>query len=449
MNASGIFAFVAAYSIQVLLVLGLGIPLPRILGLKGPGFKLRYYGFLLGTILLLPALGTVSFRSEALPASPALHFQLIVTNSIVGSGDSHIFPGLLLVLGGVVLIRLATLVVGLAQLRMFSRSVPLLRPISPAIALHRDRLVRNATIAVTNRFSVPVSFGWRRPYILVPTGFSDLDAASQEAIICHELLHLKRGDWLVTIAEQVVKAVFWFHPAVHLLLDQIDLTREQLIDREVIRITGRPRVYLETLKQTAETFRRASVAPMIPFIRASHLKERVVSLKQEVCMSKTRLIVLSSVLFASLVALSAAAIATVPLTGSAFPGRAAGDPGLENSAPNPLPASNQEEQKRGEKNKEGQVSVSDEVDVRVKLIKKVNPVYPEEAKKQGITGTVVCNIRIAESGKVTEVKVTETPHELLSKAAADAVGQWEYEPPTKNGKSVSVQADVTIRFRLE
>jgi len=71
--------------------------------------------------------------------------------------------------------------------------------------------------------------------------------------------------------------------------------------------------------------------------------------------------------------------------------------------------------------------------VRIKLVKRVNPVYPEEAKKQGITGTVICGIKIAETGKVESVEVKESPDELLSGSAVEAVRQWEYEPPTKDG----------------
>ena len=63
MNATDAFAFVTAYSIQVLVVLGLGLPMPWLLGLKQPSMRFRYYRFLLGAILVLPLLGTLRLPS--------------------------------------------------------------------------------------------------------------------------------------------------------------------------------------------------------------------------------------------------------------------------------------------------------------------------------------------------------------------------------------------------
>jgi TonB family protein len=85
----------------------------------------------------------------------------------------------------------------------------------------------------------------------------------------------------------------------------------------------------------------------------------------------------------------------------------------------------------------------------IKLLKKVNPIYPEEAKKGKITGEVVLEVRIGKAGKVTEAKAVKSPDESLSKAAVDAVRQWEYEPVTKNGKAVEVKCSVTVNFRLK
>jgi protein TonB len=131
------------------------------------------------------------------------------------------------------------------------------------------------------------------------------------------------------------------------------------------------------------------------------------------------------------------AIATVPLSGPAL------TEALAVSAP-----AVEENRKRGE-TKEGRIEVSDEVNVRIKLVKRVNPVYPREAKEKGITGTVVCRITIAETGKVTDVEVRRSPDQLLTESAVDAVRQWEYEPPQKNGEPVTAISDVTIRYELK
>ena len=55
-------------------------------------------------------------------------------------------------------------------------------------------------------------------------------ASAQQAIACHEMAHIRRGDWGYTIAEEIIRAVFWFHPCIWWLLGQIQLTREQAVD---------------------------------------------------------------------------------------------------------------------------------------------------------------------------------------------------------------------------
>jgi len=92
-----------------------------------------------------------------------------------------------------------------------------------------------------------------------------------------------------------------------------------------------------------------------------------------------------------------------------------------------------------------------------KVLQKVNPEYPAEAKKQGIQGTVILDAMINEKGEVIEIKpqtdkekVKEQPDPLLAKAAIDAVKQWKYEPyRDESGKVQPVRFSVTINFRLK
>ena len=94
-----------------------------------------------------------------------------------------------------------------------------------------------AEFRICDDVSSPVTFGWRRPVVLLPARFPELDRRMQDAILCHELLHVERRDWLFTLAEELVRAVFWFHPAIWWLLGEIQLAREQAVDREVIERT--------------------------------------------------------------------------------------------------------------------------------------------------------------------------------------------------------------------
>ncbi len=84
-----------------------------------------------------------------------------------------------------------------------------------------------------------------------------------------------------------------------------------------------------------------------------------------------------------------------------------------------------------------------------KLIKKVDPIFPEEARKERISGQVVLNVRTDEKGNVVGVKIVKSPHELLSKAAVAAVKQWKYEPMLIKGKPMPIIFTVWATFKLK
>jgi TonB family protein len=83
-------------------------------------------------------------------------------------------------------------------------------------------------------------------------------------------------------------------------------------------------------------------------------------------------------------------------------------------------------------------------------IQKVNPTYPEEAKKQKIMGAVLLEVVVDTEGKVLDVRILDDPHPLLSNAAAEAVRQWTFTPARKeDGKPVSVRMSISINFKLQ
>jgi TonB family protein len=83
-----------------------------------------------------------------------------------------------------------------------------------------------------------------------------------------------------------------------------------------------------------------------------------------------------------------------------------------------------------------------------KLIKKVEPLYPESARKAEIEGVVIIEATTDQYGKVTKTKVLRSIPEL-DQAAMDAVKQWVYEPFIKDGKPVGMIFTVTVQFKLD
>jgi TonB family protein len=82
-----------------------------------------------------------------------------------------------------------------------------------------------------------------------------------------------------------------------------------------------------------------------------------------------------------------------------------------------------------------------------KIVKKVNPVYPEVARKNGIQGVVIIEAKIDETGRVIDALILRSIP-ALDQAALDAVRQWAYEPLVIEGKPRKAFFTVTVNFRL-
>ena len=83
-----------------------------------------------------------------------------------------------------------------------------------------------------------------------------------------------------------------------------------------------------------------------------------------------------------------------------------------------------------------------------KLVKEVQPVYPEEARKAGVEGVVILEGTTDTYGRVVDAKVLRGVPQL-DQAAVDALKQWVYEPMVIDGKPKPVVFTVTMRFKLD
>jgi periplasmic protein TonB len=82
-----------------------------------------------------------------------------------------------------------------------------------------------------------------------------------------------------------------------------------------------------------------------------------------------------------------------------------------------------------------------------KLLQRVNPVYPEIARRARIQGVVQLHGIITKEGRIAQLRVL-SGHPMLVKAALDAVGQWVYSPTFLNKQPVEVEAPIEVRFIL-
>jgi TonB family protein len=82
-----------------------------------------------------------------------------------------------------------------------------------------------------------------------------------------------------------------------------------------------------------------------------------------------------------------------------------------------------------------------------KLIRRIEPVYPDSAQKAGITGVVILNCVVGTDGKVTNMTVVKSLSHGLTEQAKRAVRQWRFEPATRDGIAVATDLIVSLRFR--
>jgi TonB family protein len=82
-----------------------------------------------------------------------------------------------------------------------------------------------------------------------------------------------------------------------------------------------------------------------------------------------------------------------------------------------------------------------------RAISRVEPVYPEEAKRQSMEGIVKLRVVVGRDGSVQSVETTSGPA-LLGKAAANAVREWRYAQTLLGGQPVETEQDIVVRFRL-
>ena len=103
-------------------------------------------------------------------------------------------------------------------------------------------------LLISESIKGPALYGFFKPVIVVPTGmFFNLSNEQVESILMHELIHVKRFDFLVNLLQTLVEILFFFNPFVWLLSQQIRTEREKYCDDLVIKSGSSPAVYAKAL----------------------------------------------------------------------------------------------------------------------------------------------------------------------------------------------------------
>jgi serine-type D-Ala-D-Ala endopeptidase (penicillin-binding protein 7) len=124
----------------------------------------------------------------------------------------------------------------------------------------------------------PFTVGWWRPVVLLPVGLlTGLPTPLLEALLAHELAHIRRWDYLAHLLQKAVEALLFFHPVIWWLSRRLRIERELVADALAAELLGAPR-------QLAEALQALAVVPQAPALAAAaqggELLQRVRALVQ-------------------------------------------------------------------------------------------------------------------------------------------------------------------------
>lgn len=127
----------------------------------------------------------------------------------------------------------------------------------------RIRICRPVRLLTSSRVDVPTVIGWLRPVVLMPIGaLAGLPIDHIEALLAHELAHIRRHDYVVNILQRIAEMALFYHPAVWWISGQIRHEREHCCDDIAVSITGNAVVYAEALAGL-EASRPAHLSPAL------------------------------------------------------------------------------------------------------------------------------------------------------------------------------------------
>ena len=125
--------------------------------------------------------------------------------------------------------------------------------------IERMHVSRRVRLLPTNRVDSPSVIGWLRPVILAPVGvLSGLAPEQVEALLAHELAHVRRHDYLVNVLQGIAESLLFYHPAVWWISNQIRTEREHCCDDLAVEASGDVLVYARALA-ALESMRPARV----------------------------------------------------------------------------------------------------------------------------------------------------------------------------------------------
>ena len=161
---------------------------------------------------------------------------------------------------------------------------------------------------------VPLTWGWRRPVVLLPEGSDSWTDDERSSALFHELSHVKRADFLVMLLVRTSLALFWWNPLCWVVYRELQKEQEIACDELVLRAGIRPSTYAATLLafRRSAGFRWNPSAALLGMLGKSSFQERLAAiLKQKLTFMEVKM--------KTKIMLALALVAAVALVGTARP----------------------------------------------------------------------------------------------------------------------------------
>ena len=279
--------------------------------------------------------------------------------------------------------------------------------------------------ALSRRIDVPMVIGWLRPVILIPiSAIAGLTPQQLDALILHELAHIRRLDTVTNILLVAVETILFYHPAVWWVSRHVRIEREHCCDDFAVAACGDAVMYVEALT-SLETWKAAG--RMALAANGGKLKDRVARLLNAPAESPR--FSLSAVMGLALLGL---VVASVALAQTQTESRRK-DARVETAQMKPpVP--------RGK----------NATDIRPIQKTRSLPPYPKESIRLKEEGTVTLAVTVGTNGAVSQASVFKpSGHPRLDVAAAEYVkSHWRWHPATRAGKPVTTNTRVAVHFKL-
>ena len=143
--------------------------------------------------------------------------------------------------------------------------------------LTAGRLARRLRVGVPFRIvesavvDAPILIGWLQPLIILPlAALAHMTAAQVEALLAHELAHIRRRDYAINLLQTIAEALLFFHPAVWWISRRIRQEREHCCDDAAVEVAGEATAYAEALLALA-SWREREFQPSLGATKGSLL----------------------------------------------------------------------------------------------------------------------------------------------------------------------------------